>query len=206
MATNGLDVTATMSKNIKEMELNALRATFKGVKDLVLLEPLKLDSAADYEIRKKLREKKIRVKMVKNSLVKKVFDENGVKVDPGAGPTLLCWGADSIKELGTAVDAILKDLKKDPKAPEKIKEKTAVADGQPVPLSSRQDLADPQGGDRRRARARSSARRRRSPAASTGPANQIAGSPESDRREERRRAPAARRLRDLAAGSAAAET
>jgi large subunit ribosomal protein L10 len=124
-----------MSKKIKEMELNDLRATFKGVKDMVLLQPLKLDSAADYEMRKKLREKKIRVKMVKNSLVKKVFDENGVKVDVGAGPTLLCWGAESIKELGTAVDAILKDLKKDPKAPEKIKEKTAVAEGQPVPLS-----------------------------------------------------------------------
>jgi large subunit ribosomal protein L10 len=124
-----------MSKKIKEMELNDLRATIKGVKDMVLLEPVKLDSAADFEMRKKLREKKIRVKMVKNSLVKKVFDENGVKVDPGSGPTLLCWGADSIKELGTAVDMILKDLKKDPKAPEKIKEKTAVAEGQPIPLS-----------------------------------------------------------------------
>jgi ribosomal protein L10 len=121
-----------MSKKIKELELNALRSTIKGVKDMVLLEPLKLDSAADYEMRKKLRDKKIRVKMVKNSLVKKVFDENGVKVDAGAGPTLLCWGADSIKELSTAVDAILKDLKKDPKAPEKIKVKTAVAEGSPV--------------------------------------------------------------------------
>src|SRR5262249_43362458 len=102
-----------MSKKIKELELNDLRKTFKGVRDLVLLEPLKLDSAADYELRKKLREKKIRVKMVKNTLVKKVFDENGVKVDPGAGPTILCWGAGSIKELGTAVDAMLVELKKD---------------------------------------------------------------------------------------------
>jgi ribosomal protein L10 len=123
-----------MSKKVKELELNDLSKTFKGVKDMVLLQPLKLDSAADFEMRKALRAKKIRVKMVKNSLVKKVFDENGVKVDPGAGPTLLCWGADSIKELGTAVDAILKDLKKDPKAPEKIKVKTAVAEGQPIPL------------------------------------------------------------------------
>jgi ribosomal protein L10 len=57
-----------------------------------------------------------------------------VKVDPGSGPTLLCWGADSIKELGTAVDAILKTLRPDPKAPEKIKVKTAVAEGQTVTL------------------------------------------------------------------------
>jgi ribosomal protein L10 len=124
-----------MSKKIKEMELNILRQTFKGVRDMVLLEPLKLDSATDFEMRRKLRSQKIRVKMVKNTLVKKIFDENGVKVDPGSGPTLLCWGADSIKELGAAVDAILTDLKKDPKAPQRLKEKTAVAEGQPVPLS-----------------------------------------------------------------------
>ena len=97
-----------MSKKIKELELNDLRSTFKGVRDFVLLEPLKLDSAADYALRKGLREKKIRVKMVKNSFVKKVFDENGVKVDPGSGPTLLCWGADSAKALGTAVEALPK--------------------------------------------------------------------------------------------------
>jgi ribosomal protein L10 len=123
-----------MSKKIKDLELNHLRETFKGVKDMVLLEPLKLDSASDFEMRKKLREKKIKVKMVKNSLMKKVFDENGVAVDIGVGPTLLVWGAESIKELGTAVDGVLKDLRKDPKAPLRIKEKTAVAEGQPVPL------------------------------------------------------------------------
>jgi len=123
-----------MSKKIKELELNDLRKTFKGVRDFVLLQPLKLDSAADYELRKGLRAKKIRVKMVKNTLVKKVFDENGVKVDPGAGPTLLCWGAGSAKALGLAVDAMLKQLRPDPKQPEKIKTKTGVADGEPMPL------------------------------------------------------------------------
>lgn len=129
-----------MSKKIKEMELNHLRATFKGVRDFVLLQPLKLDSAADYELRRGLREKKIRVKMVKNTLVKKVFDENGVKVDPGSGPTLLCWGADSAKALGLAVDAMLKQLRPDPKQPEKIKPKTGVADGEAMPLDKLKEV------------------------------------------------------------------
>jgi len=129
-----------MSKKIKELELNDLRKTFKGVRDFVLLQPLKLDSAADYTFRKGLREKKIRVKMVKNSFVKKVFDENGVKVDPGSGPTLLCWGADSAKALGTAVDAMLKVLRPDPKLPAKIKEKTGVADGEAMPLEKLKDI------------------------------------------------------------------
>lgn len=124
-----------MSKKIKEFELNNLRETFKGVKDMVLMEPVKLDSGTDFELRKKLREKKIRVKLVKNTLVKKVFTENGLQVETGSGPTLLFWGADSIKDLANAVDGLIKELKKDPKAPDKFKEKTAVADGQPVPLS-----------------------------------------------------------------------
>jgi large subunit ribosomal protein L10 len=129
-----------MSKKIKELELNSLRQTFKGVKDYVLVEPLKLDSATDFDMRKKLREKKIRVKMVKNSLVKRVFTENGIAVDAGSGPTLLIWGADSIKELAGAVNTILRDLKKDPKAPLRLKEKTAIADGQPVTLAVAETL------------------------------------------------------------------
>lgn len=124
-----------MSKKIKEMELNDLRKAFKGVRDLVLLEPLKLDSAADYELRRGLRAKKIRVKMVKNSLVKKIFTENGVKVDLGSGPTLVCWGADSAKALGLAVNEMLKQLRPDPKQPPKLKEKTGVADGEAMPLA-----------------------------------------------------------------------
>jgi large subunit ribosomal protein L10 len=129
-----------MSKKIKELELNDLRATFKGVRDFVLLEPLKLDAAADYALRKGLREKRVRVKMVKNTFVKKVFDENGVKVDPGSGPTLLCWGADSAKALGTAVDAMLKQLRPDPKVPAKIKEKIGVADGEAMPLEKLKEI------------------------------------------------------------------
>lgn len=123
-----------MSKKIKELELNALRQTFKGVKDYVILEPLKADSGTDFEFRRKLREKKCSVKLVKNTFIKKVFTENGVQVDGLAGPTLLVWGSDSIKALSNAVDGLLKELKKDPKAPDKYKVKTAVADGQPVPL------------------------------------------------------------------------
>jgi large subunit ribosomal protein L10 len=123
-----------MSKKVKELELKSLQKTFKGVRDLLILEPVKLDSATDYELRKKLREKKIQVKMVKNSLVKKVFTENGVQADAGSGPTLLVWGTESLKDLSTAVDGLIKDLKKDPKAPDKLKIKTAVSEGQPLTI------------------------------------------------------------------------
>lgn len=123
-------------KELKELELNDLRSRFKGVKDYVILEPIKVDSATEFEFRRKLREKKCTARLVKNTLAKKVFTENGIQVDSvWAGPTLLVWGSDSIKNLATTVDNLIKELKKDPKAPDKFKEKTAVADGQPVPLS-----------------------------------------------------------------------
>jgi ribosomal protein L10 len=121
-----------MSKKIKELEMTALRTTFEGVKDCLILEPIKVDSATDYEFRRRLREKKARVQLVKNTFVKKVFLENGITVDVWSGPSLLVWGADSIKGLSNAVDVLIKELKKDPKAPDKFKVKTAVADGQPV--------------------------------------------------------------------------
>lgn len=125
-----------MSKKIKEMELSALRRSIGGVKDFVILEPIKVDSATDYEFRKKLRDKKCKVQLVKNSLARKIFEEGGLKVDAWSGPTLLVWGADSVKELGNAVDSTLKEVKKDPKAPDKFKEKIAVADGVVVTLKA----------------------------------------------------------------------
>ncbi|HSQ54303.1 MAG TPA: hypothetical protein VLM40_01050, partial [Gemmata sp.] len=40
----------------------------------------------------------------------------------------------SVKELSTTVDSLLKELKKDPKAPERVKVKTAVSEGQPITM------------------------------------------------------------------------
>jgi len=125
-----------MSKAIKQLELDALRATFKDVKDYVLLEPVKVDSATDFDFRKKLRGNKIRVKLVKNSYAKKIFGELGLNVQETcwSGPTLLCWGGDSVKSLANSVDTAVKESKKDPKAPEKFKVKGALADGQATTL------------------------------------------------------------------------
>ena len=122
-----------MSKKIKELELNALRKTFEGVKNYVVVEPIKADAAADYEFRKTLRGKKIAVKMVKNSLMGKVLAENGVKAPALGGTNLLCWGAESCKGLATAVEGAVKDSKKDPKAPDKYKiRKDAIAEGESI--------------------------------------------------------------------------
>ncbi|CAN5194554.1 hypothetical protein BH11PLA2_BH11PLA2_13850 [soil metagenome] len=120
-----------MSKKIKELELAVLRKTFSGVKDFVVLEPVKVDAGTEHEFRKKLRSSKISVKLIKNSFGKKILAENGVTAADKvwSGPTLLCWGGDSVKGLATGVDGAVKDSKKDPKAPDKFKIKAGIADG-----------------------------------------------------------------------------
>jgi ribosomal protein L10 len=128
-----------MSKLVKNMEYTALEKTFSGVRDLLLITPSKVDSGLDFNFRKQLRDKKVKVKMVKNSLVRRVFDSQGIKLDEKlwAGTTLVAWGADSIKDLSKAVDGLIKEIeKKDPKAKDKFKVKSAVADGQVVPMSA----------------------------------------------------------------------
>ena len=64
-----------MSKKIKELELAVLRKTFSGVKDYVILQPLKVDAGTEFEFRKKLRAAKVSVKLVKNSFAKKVLTD-----------------------------------------------------------------------------------------------------------------------------------
>ena len=128
-----------MSKAVKQMEYTALEKTFSGVRDLVLIAPAKVNSTTDYNFRKQLREKKVRVQMVKNSLAQRVFAAQGVNLDDKVwtGTTLVAWGADSIKDLSKAVDGLIKDIeKKDPKQKDKLKVKTAVADGVPVPMAT----------------------------------------------------------------------
>ncbi len=128
-----------MSKIVKQMELDALSHTFHGVRDLVLLSSDKVGSQLDFSSRKTLREKKIRMQMVKNTLARKVFETNGVKVDEKfwAGTTVVAWGGESIKDLSKAVDTLLKDIvKKNPKDDKKFAVKTAVADGTQVTLDA----------------------------------------------------------------------
>jgi large subunit ribosomal protein L10 len=126
-----------MSKLVKKMEFDALTKTFQGVRDMVLLSSTKVGAQLEYSTRKALRDKKIRLQMVKNSLARKVLETNGIKLEDKVwtNTTVIAWGADSIKDLSKAVDALLKDIvKKNPKDDKKFTFKAAVADGTPVSL------------------------------------------------------------------------
>jgi large subunit ribosomal protein L10 len=115
-----------MSKQIKQMEMDALKKTFQGVRDLLMLSITGVDSQADNAMRLGLRKKKIYMHVVKNSLARRVFDDLGLKTTtPWNGPTTLAWGADSIAELSKEIEVLAKKNKK-------IVVKTALVDGQEI--------------------------------------------------------------------------
>jgi len=125
-----------MSKVIKQMQMDDIRNSLKDVRDLVLLQFDKLNSQGEYLIRKNLREKKIRLKQVKNTLTRRVFKELNLQVPDDspywAKPTILAWGSGSIKELSLSIDSEIKNPKNASLYREKVTVKGAIADGQAV--------------------------------------------------------------------------
>ncbi len=125
-----------MSKVIKQMEMDALKDNFQGVRDLVVLSIQGLNCQADHGLRSALRKKKIRLQVVKNSLTRRVFNELGLKVGDDSpywlGPTALAWGTESAGELSRAIDAELKNAKTAAVYKDKVKIKGGIVDGQAI--------------------------------------------------------------------------
>ena len=125
-----------MSKVIKQMEMDALRATFQDVRDLVMLSIKGLSAQAEDRFRAALRKKSIRLRSVKNSLTRRVFDDLGMRIGLDspiwAGPTIMAWGAGSLAELSRAIEDELKAPKTAPLYKDKVTPKGALADGQLV--------------------------------------------------------------------------
>ena len=123
-----------MSKIIKRMEMDAMKGAFTGIKNMVFLSQTKLGAVADNQLRLSLRKKGVRLQMVKNSLAQKVFGELGLELkNIWSGNTVVAWGGDSIKGLSKELESAFRDLtKKDPKFPEKVTVKCALADGTQV--------------------------------------------------------------------------
>jgi ribosomal protein L10 len=118
-----------MSKVIKQMEMDALKGTFKDVRDLVLLSSTGLGCQVDNQLRLGLRKKNIHLQMVKNSLTRRVFGELGIKLtSPWVGTTVLAWGAGSISELTRELKEVVK------KNDKQLKLKVAIAEGAEITI------------------------------------------------------------------------
>jgi large subunit ribosomal protein L10 len=119
-----------MSKQVKQLQMDALKQTFASVRDMVVLSVSGVDCQTENHIRLALRKKNIRLQTVKNSLARRVFDELGVRLDSvWEGPTTLAWGGTSIAELCQEIDRMVKGADK---LKANVKYKLAVADGAPI--------------------------------------------------------------------------
>lgn len=124
-----------MSKQIKQMAMDALRQQFQGVRDLVLLSVSGLDSQADNALRANLRKKNIHIMMVKNSLARRAFHDLGMAIPEDSpywvGNTWMAWGPDSIGELSKELD---RSVLRDKVLKDKVKAKGAITEGGPLPF------------------------------------------------------------------------
>lgn len=125
-----------MSKVIKQMEMDALRNTFANVRDAVVLSVNGLSCQLEGALRATLRKKNIRLKMVKNSLTRRVFNDLGLPLSADSplwiGPTTIAWGANSVAELSRSIDHELKKSKNAAVYKDKVNVKGALAEGEVI--------------------------------------------------------------------------
>jgi large subunit ribosomal protein L10 len=130
-----------MSKQIKQMQMDNLRATFQTVRELVLLSVSGLTCTADNQLRASLRKKNIHVEMVKNSLARRVFNELGMAIPKESpywvGTTWMTWGPESVAELSQELE---RQVLTNKAYKDKIRVKGAITEGQPVPFDKAKTL------------------------------------------------------------------
>lgn len=94
-----------MSKYVKKLMMDDLRETFAGVRDLLIVDLKGVDAISDNAMRLKLREKEIHIRVVRNSLARKVFSETGLAgiCDHFDGPTAVVWGGPTLVDLAKEI-------------------------------------------------------------------------------------------------------
>lgn len=103
-----------MSKYVKEMMMEQLKAELGDHKSLLILDFKGLDAVKENKLRLDLRKKKIHMRALKNTLARKVFDERGIKgLDKIlTGPSVAVWGGAGVAELAKEIFDQVKKLKK----------------------------------------------------------------------------------------------
>lgn len=87
-----------MSKPVKELIRKELVRRFEGLSSLAVVDFRGLDAVTTNQLRARLREKDIRVTVVKNSLARQAFKQVGLDAAAGLlnGPSAIAYGSDSV--------------------------------------------------------------------------------------------------------------
>jgi ribosomal protein L10 len=117
-----------MSKYVKDLLTKDLASRVDGVEDCVLANVIGMDANATTNLRKRLREKGIRLMVVKNSVARRATE--GTSLAPAfeglEGTAAMLWGADDFVSLVKEVVA----LDKDEEEFEKFTARGGVMDGE----------------------------------------------------------------------------
>jgi len=103
-----------MSKYVKEMMMDQLRSDLDGSQSLLVLDLKGLDAVSEFQLRRDLRKKSIKIRTLKNTLARRVFSDMGIN-GLGSfleGPSVLVWGGDGVAELAKEISTQVKTLKK----------------------------------------------------------------------------------------------
>ena len=103
-----------MSKYVKELMMDQFRSELDGDKSVLILDLKGLDAVSEYQFRKDLRSKKIKMRVLRNTLARRVFTDMGiVGLDRYLeGPSVAVWGGAGVAELAKEIFAQVKKLKK----------------------------------------------------------------------------------------------
>jgi large subunit ribosomal protein L10 len=118
-----------MSKYVKDLITKDLRNRLNGVEDALLVDVIGMKNDRTVQLRQRLRQKNIRIMVVKNSLARRATE--GTRLAPafetGEGTLAIVWGSEDIVSLAKEIVKIseLKDF-------EPFKPKGGALDGQPL--------------------------------------------------------------------------
>ena len=129
-----------MSKAIKRLMIDSIRAELGGARDLLVLNTAKLDPVKDNTLRSGLRKKGIKILQVKNTLARVALKEVGVTALDSllAGPTVLVWGGEDVVALSREIVKLAGENKE-------IVIRGGAVDGQPLNAAGVDDLSKSMG-------------------------------------------------------------
>ena len=103
-----------MSKYVKELMMDQLKTELDGDRSVLILDLKGLDAITEYQFRRDLRKKSIKMRVLRNTLARRVFEDMGI----GGlsrfleGPSVAVWGGDGVAELAKEISTQVKKLKK----------------------------------------------------------------------------------------------
>jgi large subunit ribosomal protein L10 len=103
-----------MSKYVKELMMDQLKSDLDGNRSLLIVDLKDLDAIAEHNFRRHLRKKAIRLRVLKNSLARRVFSDMGMDGLSKylEGQSAVVWGGEGPSELAKEITAQFKTLKK----------------------------------------------------------------------------------------------